>query len=548
METGMIETLKLGNTFFVFTEKSLFLAPEREYNRIRHLRIKEYIFLKSKYLPETANRDTERVACIICLREDAPEDFVSPLCRDVHYVICKECMENDGREVFCPFCKEKESDNKAFREELIEKMKEELMKFIEKMSFSLMPHQTLSSIELRPEMEVETAVRLTRETKVVLDNVAVSYALFFRLIDMTSVTIRNKISLFGNRNSLGRCIEEFDWDEDWPTRVIVYGCSEEETEQIYSNLNKTDNRTSINPWNICGNSTDICTLLKHLTGTYREYNKILLELPDNGPTKKMFCEGSNNIWIGKVKKLKLKDCAVEIFLKLRIHEENVMEELSLEACHSKTLVDEIYHKTTRSIWIGRVKKLKLKDYAVEIFFKLRIHEENEMEELSLEACHSKTLVDEIYHKTTRSIWIGRVKKLKLKDYAVEIFFKLRIHEENEMEELSLEACHSKTLVDEIYHKTTRSIWIGKVKKLTLKDYAVGILPKLRIHEENEMEELSLEACHSETLIDEISKTRDRSIWIGKVRKINLTGYAEKIKDKLDFTLLAPDDQEEIGSD
>ncbi|OIR55620.1 MAG: uncharacterized protein A8A55_3634, partial [Amphiamblys sp. WSBS2006] len=124
-----------------------------------------------------------------------PEDFVSPLCRDVHYVVCKECMENDGREVFCPLCKKKESDNKAFQKELPDSI------------LSRMPHQTLPSLELRPDMEVETAVRLTRETKVVLDNVAVSDSLFFRLIDMTSVTIRNKISLFGNRNSLGRCIE-----------------------------------------------------------------------------------------------------------------------------------------------------------------------------------------------------------------------------------------------------------------------------------------------------------------------------------------------------
>ncbi|OIR55871.1 MAG: uncharacterized protein A8A55_3383, partial [Amphiamblys sp. WSBS2006] len=285
---------------------------------------------------------------------------------------------------------------------------------------------------------------------------------FFRLIDMTSVTIRNKISLFGNRNSLGRCIEELDWDYGWPTRVNVYGCSEEETEQIYSNLNKTDNRTSINPWNICGNSTDICNLLKLLTGTYREDNKISLELPDNGSTEKMFCEGSNNIWIGKVRSLTLKDYAVGILLNLRIHGENVMEELSLEACHSETLI-EILKEENNSIWVGKVRKLKLIDYAVNILPKLRIHEENEMEWLYLCVIdYGYYHIIEILKEENNSIWIEKVRKINLIGYAIEILPKLGIHEENVMEELELDAYWAECIA-EILKMENKSIWIGKVR-------------------------------------------------------------------------------------
>ncbi|OIR56160.1 MAG: uncharacterized protein A8A55_3094 [Amphiamblys sp. WSBS2006] len=262
-------------------------------------------------------------------------------------------------------------------------------------------------------------------------------------------------------------------------------------------------------------------------------------------TTEILKEEINSIWIGKVRKLKLKDYAVNILPKLRIHEENEMEELVLEAYYPRNII-EIIKKENNSIWIGKVRKINLRNYAVEVLPKLRIHEENLTEELSLSADGTEHLAKILEENS--SIWIGRVKKLELRDYAVNILPKLRIHEENEMEELYLcliGYCYYHII--EILKEENNSIWIGKVRKLTLKNYAVGILSRLKLHEENEMEELSLEECHSATLV-EIFKIMDKSIWIGKVRKINLTGYAEKIKDKLDFTLLAPDDQEEIGSD
>ncbi|OIR56882.1 MAG: uncharacterized protein A8A55_2368, partial [Amphiamblys sp. WSBS2006] len=92
-----------------------------------------------------------------------------------------------------------------------------------------------------------------------------------------------------------------------------------------------------------------------------------------------------------------------------------------------------------------------------------------------------------------------------------------------------------------------SIWVGKVKLLKLEWYAVGILLKLRMHEKNVMEELWLNAYEVDQ-ITEILKTENKSVWVGKVRKISLEGHAGEIKGKLDFTLIAPDGQEETGSD
>ncbi|OIR55905.1 MAG: uncharacterized protein A8A55_3349, partial [Amphiamblys sp. WSBS2006] len=182
MRPGTTQTLKHGNVFFVFTGRHVFLFPESEYSQINQE--EGYVCLKRKYLSKVTDRDVERIICIVCHEEAAPEDFVSPLCRQMHFVLCKACIEylkkrTDKREVACPYCKEKKSD-KAYQEE------------IRAVLFSTMSQQTLSSLELRPDIEVETVMRLTLESKVVLSNVAVSDSLFFKLMGRTSVTIRNK--------------------------------------------------------------------------------------------------------------------------------------------------------------------------------------------------------------------------------------------------------------------------------------------------------------------------------------------------------------------
>ncbi|OIR56525.1 MAG: uncharacterized protein A8A55_2728, partial [Amphiamblys sp. WSBS2006] len=150
----------------------------------------------------------------------------------------------------------------------------------------------------------------------------------------------------------------------------------------------------------------------------------------------------------------------------------------------------------------------------------------------------------ILKEENNSIWIGRVRTLKLRGHAVKIFPKLKLHGENEMEELVLDAYETEHIT-EIREAKDKSIWIGKVKKLELKDYAIQLLPKLKLQKENAMEELVLSADSPEH-ITEILEAKDKSIWLRKVKVLRLKGHTEKIKDKLDFILIAPDGQEEIG--
>ncbi|OIR55757.1 MAG: uncharacterized protein A8A55_3498, partial [Amphiamblys sp. WSBS2006] len=153
-------------------------------------------------------------------------------------------------------------------------------------------------------------------------------------------------------------------------------------------------------------------------------------------------------------------------------------------------------------------------YTVGILTKLRIHKENVMEEV-LELYADKTEhISEILKTENNSIWVGRVKKLNLVGDVVDILPKLDFHEENVMEELLVFYADKTEHISEILKTENNSIWIGKVHRLSLKNNAIQLLPKLRIHEDNVMEELWLNAYEVDQ-ITEILKTENNSVWVGK---------------------------------
>ncbi|OIR55649.1 MAG: uncharacterized protein A8A55_3605, partial [Amphiamblys sp. WSBS2006] len=131
--------------------------------------------------------------------------------------------------------------------------------------------------------------------------------------------------------------------------------------------------------------------------------------------------------------------------------------------------------------------------------KLKFHDENVLEELELEAYNSEHLT-EILGMENSSIRVGKVKTLNLVGHAVRILPKLRMHEENAIEELVLSPYYPENIT-EILKEENNSIWVGKMKRLELIRHAVRILPKLKFHDENVLEELELEAYNSEHLTE-----------------------------------------------
>ncbi|OIR56003.1 MAG: uncharacterized protein A8A55_3251, partial [Amphiamblys sp. WSBS2006] len=356
-----------------------------------------YVCLKKKHLSEIKNKDTGRVICIVCHEEAKPEDFVSPLCRQMHFVLCRECIEylkkrTNKKEVFCPYCKEKKSD-KAYQEEILGAV------------LSLMSQHT-TSLELRTDTEVETVTRLTRETNVILSNTTISDALFFRLMARAVVEIRNRISLVGHDDTLDWCIGELDWRTKKQARICFDNYTNQEMNQIHENIETIPRRSiQINAGEIHAVGDGVYFLLKAWAGAGECSLDLFLRTSKKEHIEGFLEEENSSLWVGKVKTLKLEGYAVEILPKLWINEENVMKELALTADEAEHIT-EILKTENNSVWVGRVKSLKLKWISIQTLPKLRIHEENVMKEFCLSVCDVR-YITEILKTNNNSIWVER---------------------------------------------------------------------------------------------------------------------------------------------
>ncbi|OIR57088.1 MAG: uncharacterized protein A8A55_2157 [Amphiamblys sp. WSBS2006] len=503
------DTLMLENTFFVFTEKKIFVVSRAEYEsiQIEDEFEDEFLSVKRKYLSAEAGSDDERVLCILCHEETKPEDLVSPLCRAMHFVICKGCVqdikERENREVVeCPFCRE-ETNKKEYHSEIIETV------------FSLRTQQTLLGLEVRPDMEVKSVAELALNSKVVLRNISIS----------DKMDVRGGISLFEHRSTQMCCRVRLPNETNDRIDIRTIGCNKEGIGNIDENI-KTIQKRRINIEASCIYATGkgVCILLKQCTV---DACYCSLGITEQGYIEEILGDENQRVWAGKAKNLQLRGYAVNLLPYLV---ENQMQEIYLSAggsCH----VSRILEAEDRSIWVGNVKKLDLVGSAVEILPKLQLHEEVEMEELSLSTGGSDQ-ISKILEAEDNSVWVGKVKILRLEGDTIEILPKLKLHEENVMEELHLHA-YSSGHVNRILEAEDRSIWVGKVKRLSLKSYTIEILPKLQLHEEVEMEELHLRA-YSSGHANRILEAEDRSIWVGKVKTLRLAGSAVEILPKLRF--------------
>ncbi|OIR55888.1 MAG: uncharacterized protein A8A55_3366, partial [Amphiamblys sp. WSBS2006] len=237
---------------------------------------------------------------------------------------------------------------------------------------------------------------------------------------------------------------------------------------------------------------------------------------------------NNSIKLGKVKKLELWKRSINILPKLALHEENKMEEFVLKA-EKEEYVSEVMLAKNNTIWLGKVKKLELGLFAINILPKLMLHEENEMEEFVLSA-DREGYVSETILPENNSIKLGKVKKLELSLFAINTLSKLVLHKENKMEGFILKA-EKKEYVSEVIRAKNNTIWLGKIKKLELSLFAINTLSKLVLHKENEMEKFLLSADR-EGYVSETMLAKNNTIWLGKVKKLELNLFAINTLSKL----------------
>ncbi|OIR57074.1 MAG: uncharacterized protein A8A55_2172, partial [Amphiamblys sp. WSBS2006] len=433
--------------------------------------------------------------------------------------------------------------------------------------------KTISRFVLKIQNIQDTPLLLSKETTVVLDEIVLSFELLLKLLEKTKVSVVGKISVFSSPIYEDCIIPVIGTEHgDVVLRISSFPDIKHDT-HFFKNTN------GIPPSSIackCGvvlleETPLVCMIpkLKIAKGNVMELFSLNIRNEENitelfiaedrsiylGRIKKLVLKnyavlalpkielcGDNeveglylsaeemyyvsgitraedSIYVGRVKRLKLLGYAISTLPKIELHEDNEMDELLLDAEKIEYVSGIVRAKD--SIYVGRINNMKLLGYAVNTLPKIKLHEDNEMERLYLDV--KETVNVSGITSAEDTIWIGRVKKLVLRNYATSILPRIKLHEDNEMEELVLYA-EKEQNVSEIIRVRDNSIWVGRVKKLVLSDYAVNTLPKIKVHEDNEMEDIHLYA-EKERNVSEIIRARDSSIWVGRVKKLVVFGYA-----------------------
>ncbi|OIR57215.1 MAG: uncharacterized protein A8A55_2027 [Amphiamblys sp. WSBS2006] len=162
---------------------------------------------------------------------------------------------------------------------------------------------------------------------------------------------------------------------------------------------------------------------------------------------------------------------------------------------------------------------------INILPKLRIHEDSEVELLDLHT-DKKEHIAEILSQE-QLFFVGRVKKVILGGYAVSVLTKLGIHEDNDVEFLWLHSTE-KERVAEILAQD-QLLCVGRAKKMEFRDYAVFVFLKIKeVGEGPEGLVLSIGGDELWRKIHEELKKKNTAICIEEVENLFLEKYAVNI--------------------
>ncbi|OIR56234.1 MAG: uncharacterized protein A8A55_3020 [Amphiamblys sp. WSBS2006] len=288
------------------------------------------------------------VECEDCRTSGDARNILFPACRKGHFFLCEGCRLTRGRSR-CTFrgCEE----DFFLVEEYNKTLEEHKREWLEKRC--PMPQATetrrIDSLTLRGSELPARSVLLHSGTTVTLENIALSDALFSKLLTKTKLVVSKNVFVFKHFD--GRdCIRE--------------GPNVERSELCFPLVLKEE----------------ISLLLENIT-----------RIPDK------------SINIGNAEKLQTNGFAINILPKLVRNREKEMERFELRA-DEKEHVSEIL-STRNTIDIGKVKKVLLENYAINILPKLVRNRENVIGSFGLRA-RDKRDVSEIL-STRNTIDIGR---------------------------------------------------------------------------------------------------------------------------------------------
>ncbi|OIR56550.1 MAG: uncharacterized protein A8A55_2703, partial [Amphiamblys sp. WSBS2006] len=552
---------------------------------------REFMELKKQELMQTFQDPKERNSLCVMCRAPNTKKVLFPCCRKIHSFACEGCIPKVLADVWgaCRFpgCEKDKflegEFGKTFeqhRREWIEK-NGTIIELIEDSDTIVQPLAIDLLTPTMPEHRAEPFL-LKRETTVTIENIALSDILLSKLLEKTKLVVGENVSVFGNfkgedciragMDFEGLCLlrppsspgiqDSIRFMENivkMPNKSIKirkvkklelsgysinvlpklvfheenemeeFLLSAEKEEYVSEVMRAADNSIKVGKvkrLELSGYSVNTLSKLK-LHGE-NEMKELVLNAEKEEHVSVILCVADNSIWLGKVKSPELGGYSANILPKLILHEENEIEVFCLTTLEIEH-VSDVMRAKNNTIWVGKVKKLELSGYSASVLPKLVLHEENEMDEFLLSA-EKEEYISEVIRAADNSIKLGKMKNLELWSYAINVLPKLVLHEEGVMERLYLSA-EKKEHVSEIIRPENNEIIFGKVKKLELKLFAINVLPKLRLHKENVMEELVLNTEQKEH-VSEVICTENSKIWLGRVKKLELQKHAINVLPKL----------------
>ncbi|OIR56147.1 MAG: uncharacterized protein A8A55_3107 [Amphiamblys sp. WSBS2006] len=417
------------------------------------------------------------------------------------------------------------------------------------------------------------AVLLTEKTTVTLKNIAISVELFFVLLFRTRVTVGENFSITKHDYSYD-CIREHGMMIETPVYLERYeavsplaleniermapnsiGCVFEKLDLRDTGLINILPKLRINGDSEIGWFSVTATRREHVAEVLAQENPFCV-----GRVKNMNLE---DYAVGVITKMSLKDCGIER-LNLTAREEAhvaavlaqkkpfcvgrvemmwfdqyavcVITKMSLKDCEIESLrlyatrrehVAEV-PKQEKPFCLGRVKMMWLCEYAVGVITKMSL-KDCEIGTLWLDATRRENVAAVLAQE--KPLCVGRVKSMLLEEYAVGVITKMSL-KDCEFEYLSLYASEEAHVAAVLAQENP--FCVGRVKNMWLREYAVGVLTKMTIHEDNTMEEFDL--AGNEDQLSGILGEKDRSIELGRIR---LSGFEvpERIRWKLRYTLV-----------
>ncbi|OIR57114.1 MAG: uncharacterized protein A8A55_2130 [Amphiamblys sp. WSBS2006] len=509
---------------FLFSQrqKVLEVVKQRVFDDIRKKELKRDGALKARGASGREKRDFSTAMCMYCWGKPVDGVFLFPLCEEAHNYSCLECLDsaikNNNMLVCTTPAQTCEAKGGRFGMDEYKKAirKNEECEF--GLSALLSQFQAPDSFSLTHDLPTE-AVLLTDQTAVTLSNIEISSQLFLVLLEKTRVTIGERVSI-AKHTDTDNCIQESGRARNSPVCLGRHGAVSSFVLENIERMPPSSIGCVLREINLT--DTDLINILPKLRIHENcEVERLCLNAKEKEHVAGIL-EQEKPVCVGRVKKMFLGDYAVGVITK-RSLEDSEVEWLVLDASEEGHVSAALAQG--QPVCVGRVKNMSLMDYALGILPKLRTHEYSEIESLSLYTGREEQIAPIL--GLDQMFCAGGVKSMWLREYAVCVIAKT-IRGDSEVEKLRLSASEEEHVAAVLAQE--KPVCVGRVKEMLLRGYAVGILPKLRTHENCVVESLGLDADEKEHVAAVLGQSQ--MFCVGRVKNILLLGYAVGILPKL----------------